>query len=76
MRMKKEPLDYQSVTTRREDPTPRVRFQTIVSCSLLGLAIVCALVALVWTHRRSEFLAATISLGAAGAIVHLPYGRM
>jgi hypothetical protein len=73
--MKKQPLDYRSVT-RGDPPPPRVRFQTIVSCSLLGFAVLCALVALAWRERRSELFAAAISLAGAAAIIHLPYRRM
>jgi hypothetical protein len=74
--MKKQPLNYQSVTTRREPPPPQVRFQTIVSCSLLGLAVLCGLAALLWHHRRAELFAAAISFAGAGVIVHLPFRRM
>jgi hypothetical protein len=73
--MKKHPLDYHTVT-RSENSPPQVRFQTIVSFSLLGLAVLCALVALLWHQRRSELFAAAISLAGAGVIIHLPYRRM
>ena len=42
--MSKQQLDYQGVT-RSESPTSQVSFQKIVSCSLLGLGILTALVA-------------------------------
>ena len=73
--MKKQPLDYHTIT-RGDTPTSQVRFQTIVSWSLLGLAALSALVALVWPRHRAELFGAAISLGAAAAIVHLPYRRM
>ena len=70
--MKKQRLDYESVT-RSENPTSQVSFQKIVSCSLLGLAILCTLVALVWSQRRWELFAAGISFGFTGLIIHIPY---
>jgi hypothetical protein len=73
--MRKQQLDYQGVT-RSERPTSQVSFQKIVSCSLLGLGILTALVALVWPHRRWELLGAAISLGATGLVVLLPFRRM
>jgi hypothetical protein len=73
--MKKQRLEYESMTGR-ENPAPRVRFQTIVSCALLGVALLCAVLAMAWTHRRSELFAAAISLGAGAAIVHAPYWRI
>ena len=73
--MKKQPLDYQS-GTRGEDRAPQVGLQTIISCSLLGLAVVCGVVALVWAQRRFELLAAAASLGFTGVIIHIPYLRM
>jgi len=44
--------------------------------TLLGLGVLCALVALVWPARRGELFGAAISLGATAAIVHLPYRRV
>lgn len=73
--MKKQPLDYRSVT-RGENPPPQVRFQTIVSLSLLGLAVLSALAALVWPAHRFQLVAAALSLAAGAAIIHLPYRRM
>jgi hypothetical protein len=73
--MSKQPLDYQDAT-RGEDPIPHKSIQWIISCSLLGLAFLCGLVAMVWSQRRSELLAAAAGLGAAAVIVHMPYWRM
>jgi hypothetical protein len=73
--MKKQPLEYRSVT-RGDELKPQVRFQTIVSCALLALGGLCALLALVWPHRRSELFAAGISLAASGLVVLLPFRRM
>jgi hypothetical protein len=72
--MKREPLNYQNIT-QGERPVARVRFQTIISCSFLALAALCALAALLWPHRRSELFAAAISLAAAGLVVLLPFRR-
>jgi hypothetical protein len=73
--MKKQPLEYQTVT-RGETRPPQVRFQTIVSLSLLGIGVLCALAALVWPAHRFQLFAAAISLAAGAAIIHLPYRRM
>jgi hypothetical protein len=42
---------------------------------LLGLAVLCALGALVWSQRRSELFSAAISLGVGGVLVYFPYVR-
>ena len=52
-----------------------MRWQTIASCSLLGMGIVCGLVAVVWVQRRSELVSAAISLGIAGVIIYFPFVR-
>jgi hypothetical protein len=72
--MSKPPLDYQG-GTQGDDARPRVRWQTIVSCSLLAMGLVCGLVAAVWPQRRHELIAAAISLGITGVILYFPYVR-
>jgi hypothetical protein len=72
--MSKQPLDYQ-VPTVGDDPVPKLRWQTVVSCSLLGMALVCGVGAVVWWQRRSELIAAAISLGVTGVIIYFPYVR-
>ena len=72
--MSKRPLDYQGVT-RRDDARPRVRWQTVVSCSLLGMGLACGVVALAWPQRRPELVSAAVSLGVAGVLIYLPYVR-
>lgn len=73
--MTKQPLDYQGVT-QRNDARPRVRWQTVISCSLLGAGLVCGLVALVWPLRRSELVSAALSLGIAGVLMYFYVRRM
>ena len=73
--MSKPPLDYRN-TTEGDGARPQVRWQTIVSCSLLGMGIVCGLVAVVLPQRRPELISAAITLGIAGAIIYFPYVRM
>ena len=68
--MSKQPLDYQNVTP---GANPQVKWRTIVSCSLLGLALLFALMAVVWPQRRWELFSAAISLGVTGVIVYFPY---
>jgi hypothetical protein len=72
--MSKPPLDYRSAT-QGDDAGPRVRWQTVVSCSLLGMGLLCGLVALVWAQRRQELVSAAISLGIGGVIIYFPYVR-
>ncbi len=72
--MSKEPLDYQGLTGG-DDPAQKLRWQTIVSCSLLGMALVCGIGAMLWAHRRTELTAAAISLGITGVIIYFPYVR-
>jgi hypothetical protein len=72
--MGKQPLDYQNAM-RDRNPTPQVRWQTIVACSLLGLALLCVLAALVWPQRRPELISAAITLGIGGVIIYFPYIR-
>jgi hypothetical protein len=72
--MSKPPLDYRA-GTQGEEATPHVRWQTIVSCSLLGMGVVCGLAALVWPHRRDELISAAIALGIAGVLIYFPYVR-
>jgi hypothetical protein len=70
----KPPLDY-----RRGDDddqaSPQVRWQTIVSCSLLGMALCCGLAALAWPSRRHELVAGAITLAIGGVIIYFPYVR-
>jgi hypothetical protein len=73
--MSEPPLDYRN-GTQRDDARPQVRWQTIVSCSLLGMGIVCGLVAVVLPQRRPELISAAITLGIAGTIIYFPYVRM
>ena len=70
VRMSKQRLDYQNVTPAAH---PRVRWRTIVSCSLLGLALLFTLMALVWPQRRWELFSAGISFGVTGVIIYFPY---
>ena len=72
--MSKPPLDYRSAA-EGDDEGPTVRWQTIVSCSLLVIGLVCGLVALVWPQRRSELVSAAITLGIGGVIIYFPYVR-
>ena len=72
--MDKPTLDYRPAA-RGDEARPHVRWQTVVSCSLLGMAAACGLVALVWPPRRPDLLAAAISLGIAGVIIYFPYVR-
>ena len=72
--MSKPPLDYRSAT-RDDDAKPQLRWQTVVSCSLLGMGLLCGLLALVWTQRRQELVSAAISLGIGGVIIYFPYVR-
>ena len=72
--MSKPPLDYRGAS-QGDDAGPRVRWQTIASCSLLGMGILCGLVAVVWVQRRSELVSAAISLGIAGVIIYFPFVR-
>ena len=72
--MSKQPLDYRGVG-HGDEARPQVRWQTIVSCSLIGMGVVCGVGALVWAQRRSELISAAISLGIAGVIVYFPYVR-
>jgi hypothetical protein len=39
------------------------------------MGALCALVALVWPHRRPELVSAAISLGIAGVIIYFPFVR-
>ena len=71
--MGKPPLDYRGTT--EGDDAKHVRWQTVVSCSLLGMGLVCGLVALVWPQRRHELIGAALSLGIAGVIIYFPYVR-
>jgi len=70
----KQPLDYRGAA-EGDDATPQVRWQTIVSCSLLGMGLACGLVALAWPQRRPELISAAITLGIAGVIIYFPYIR-
>jgi hypothetical protein len=72
--MGKVPLDYRG-DSEGDDAGPRVRWQTIVSSSLVGMGVVCGLVAVVWAQRRVELISAAISLGVGGVIVYFPYVR-
>jgi hypothetical protein len=72
--MNKPPLDYRAPTPN-DEAGPQVRWQTIVSFSLLGIGLVCGLVAVVWPLRRHELVSAAISLGIAGVIIYFPYVR-
>ena len=76
--MSKPPLDYRSATRDQpgsDDLRPQVRWQTIVSFSLLGMALACGLGAVVWASRRGELISAAITLGIAGVIIYFPYVR-
>jgi len=76
--MSKQPLDYRGVTGG-EDPAPqvpRVRWQTVVSCSLLGTGLACGVGALAWPQRRTELVAAALSLGISGVCIYFPYVRL
>ena len=73
--MSKPPLEYRSATGG-DEARPRVRWQTVVSCSLLGMGLLCGLVALVWAQRRVELVSAAISLGIGGVAIYFPYVRM
>ena len=72
--MSKPPLDYQGVS-QGDDAKPQVRWQTVVSFSLLGMGLLCGLVALVWPHRRHELVSAAIALVIAGVTIYFPYVR-
>jgi hypothetical protein len=72
--MTKPPLDYRPATPG-DNPTPHVRWQTVVSLSLLAIGLLCGLVALVWPHRRPELISAAITLCIAGVIIYFPYVR-
>ena len=67
--MNKQPLDYRGVP-QEDDAKPRLRWQTILSCSLLGMALVSGLVALVWPQRRPELISAAITLGITGVLIY------
>ena len=73
-RMSRPPLEYRG-TAQGDGARPQVRWQTIVSGSLLGMGLVCGLLALVWPQRRSELISTAISLGIAGVIIYFPYVR-
>ena len=72
--MSKQPLDYRGLTGG-DDPVPKLRWQTVVSCSLLGMGLVCGVGAMVWAQRRPELIAAAISLAITGVIIYFPYVR-
>lgn len=72
--MSKRPIDYRGVT-RGDGAGPRVRWQTVVSCSLLGMGLACGVGALVWPQRRHELVGAAISLSVTGVLVYFPYVR-
>jgi len=75
--MSKQPLDYQGVTggENPQPQSPRVRWQTIVSFSLLGMGLACGIAALAWPPRRPQLIAAAVSLGITGVIIYFPYVR-
>jgi hypothetical protein len=72
--MSKPPLDYRGAN-QGDDARPHLRWQTVASCSFLGMGLLCGLVALVWPQRRLELVSAAISLGIAGVIIYFPYVR-
>jgi hypothetical protein len=72
--MSKPPLDYRGVD-QADDARPQVRWQTIVSCSLLGMGLMCGLSAAVWPQRRAELISVAITSGIAGVIIYFPYVR-
>ena len=72
--MSKPPLDYRHADDS-DGANPGVRWQTVVSCSLLGIGLLCGIGALVWTQHHRELFSAAISLGVAGVIIYFPYVR-
>jgi hypothetical protein len=74
--MDKLPLEYRSTTEADDDDAkPRVRWQTVVSCTLLVMGLLCGLAALAWPQRRDELVGAAVSLAVVGVIVYFPYVR-
>lgn len=74
--MSKQPLEYQRRTeTAGDNPVPTLKWQTIVSFSMLGMAFVCGVGAILWAHRRTELIGAAISLGITGVIIYFPFIR-
>jgi len=70
--MSPQPLDYEN-PSRVGNPTPQVRWRKTVSFWLLGLAVLCALVALVWPELRRELFIAAITLGGTSVVIYFPY---
>ena len=70
--MSREPLDYENPKHRVNEP-PQVSWPRRVSYSLMGIALVCVLVALAWPERRSELFAAAIAFAIGGVASYFPH---